>query len=266
MEYFHKYLKYKHKNKIIIEQNLSNDSDEVPILIIPKNTLLFRVVDDKITDFVGVKIDDKYCIPKEFNVFFYFSPFIVDGLPIWFKDFKNLDIYVVNDDIKVLKLIEDSKYNRSIRAHTNVKIATSCDKIVNSCLKGRQYDVCFTEYMLNKYPDVMGWIGITQNDSKKVINEMKNGALKDKEIKKYVHLMKDNRNVWGPAEVALYPLKNRSSSDLFTNIDQANDFISKNSFNYTHYATVERNKYKIIKFMKKNAKYNPITKFYELKI
>ena len=264
-KYYNKYKKYKKKNKHIL--------NNIPTITIPKNTLLFRVVNEPITDYVGIKLThdivndmykdkvDSYCIPKEYNVFFYMSPFIVDGLPIWFESFKNIEIYILNNDIKVLSMIGNSKYNRSIRI-TKKEIATSCDKIKDSCIKiGRHYDLCLTEQLIKSRPDILGWTAITKNDAKKFMKEYSNF---DQDKKKYVQLGKDNRGIEGPIELAIYPLKKRNNNNVF--INDVNNWLKQDTFNYKHIITLERDKDKIIKFMNKHAKLNVNTKFYEYKL
>ena len=273
--YYGKYMKYKQKN------NKMNHVKDVPFIIIPKNTLLFRVVNAPITDFIGVKLEEnnisafeksknnvnvgKYCIPKEFNVFFYMSPFIADGLSEWFKDFKNLEIYATNNDIKILSMIGNSKYNRSMRFTSD--LATSCDKVNDSCINGRYYDLCFSHNMIREHPSIMGWISVTRNDAKKFMNEIKNGNLKDREIINYIHLVKDNRGVLGPAEVAIYPLKKRINDNQYINESDIDNWINNNEqFNYRHIVSLNRDKNIILDFMRQHAILNDRTKFYEYKI
>lgn len=270
--HYNKYIKYKKKNKKL----MNKIKDTIPFIIVPKNTLLFRVVHDSITDFVGVKLTKeniseyeknndnigKYCIPKEYNVFFYLSPFVADGMPEWFSEFKNIEIYATNYDIKVLSLIGNSRYNRSMRYTSD--LATSCDKIDDSCISGRYYDLCFSQIMIKKYPEIMGWISVTRNDAKKFMNQLENGDLKDPDVKKYIHLTKDNRGVIGPAEIALYPLKKRINENKY--IKDVDKWINNNEFNYRHITKLPRDKQKIIEFMEQYSIFNEKTKFYEYRV
>jgi hypothetical protein len=265
-KYYNKYKKYKNKNKHML--------NNIPTITVPKNTLLFRVVNEPVTDYAGVKLthdivndiyNDKvnsYCIPKEYNVFFYTSPFIVDGLPQWFSSFKTIEVYAVNYDIKILSMIGNSKYNRSIRTTDN-GVATSCNKITDSCLKsGRYYDLCLTEQLIKSRSDVLGWTAITKNDAKKFMKEYDNF---DQDVKKYVQVGKDNRGVVGPVEIALYPLKKRKDNNVF--ISDVDTWLKqKDNFNYRHIITLDRDKKKIIEFMDRYAELNENTKFYEYKL
>ena len=96
--YYHKYLKYKNKylalknNSMIggkINSNTNEPFDEKSIIVLPKGTLLFRVVKDPQTDFIGVPFDGKHCIASSLNVSFYFSPFVVPYSPLFFLKSSN---------------------------------------------------------------------------------------------------------------------------------------------------------------------------------
>jgi hypothetical protein len=273
-----KYLKYKQKylelknypNLIggadsksdILYSNINEPFDEKSIIIIPKNTLLFRSVLDSTTDFTGIKLNDKYCLPSSYNVFFYFSPFIIDGLPHWFKDYQTINVYITTHDIKILSLIKNSIYNRGSRI-TNT-ILTKCNLVKTSCLEGREYDPCFTDIFMDKYPDVMGWIAISKGDGIKLKKEMSNGYVSDRKIRKYIHLTHDNRKVWGPPEVALYPLKNRIRNDKIIDNNKSKEWIEKEEFNYKFLCTLDRKKETLIKFMEKYSIFDPQTLYYSL--
>ena len=43
---------------------------EIPIITIPKNTLLFRAVKHPEADYVGRELGGRVCIPPNYNVFF----------------------------------------------------------------------------------------------------------------------------------------------------------------------------------------------------
>ena len=55
------------------------EGTEIPTITIPKNTLLFRASKHLESDFVGVDVG-KLCIPPNYNVFFYYTPFAVDSV------------------------------------------------------------------------------------------------------------------------------------------------------------------------------------------
>jgi hypothetical protein len=84
---------------------------------IPKNTLLFRVVDNYKTDLFGVNLDNKSCIPFNYNIFFYFDPYTIDFIPQWYKNTKKIEVYATNEDI--LNLVYDVTDNlNSLRINT----------------------------------------------------------------------------------------------------------------------------------------------------
>ena len=67
---------------------------KVPLIELPEGTLLFRVVPDKSTDFTGVKVEDgSYCIPPQYNVFFYFDPFTAEIFPEYLGMIATVEVY-----------------------------------------------------------------------------------------------------------------------------------------------------------------------------
>jgi hypothetical protein len=121
--------------------NYTLPNTDIPVIIIPKNTLLFRVVLDQITDFIGIPlpgnkyendtyVTEKYVIYPQHNVFFYFSPYIADMIPKYFSEFKKLYVYVTTHDLINVSLISSYKYTRRIKYSKN-DFMTGCDKIEN---------------------------------------------------------------------------------------------------------------------------------------
>lgn len=259
------YLKYKSKYLALLNNdpmiggklysNTNEPFDERSIIVLPKGTLLFRVVEDPKTDFIGVPYNKRrHCIASSLNIFFYFSPFIVDGIPKWYKTFQDIHVYVTTRDIKILSLINRSIYNRGSKIIGS--ILTTCDTIKSRCVKGRAYDPCFTNTFLKKYPDVMGWVGITKNDSK-LFKESK--LLSDPTMKQFVHLATDSRGVSGPPEIALYPTARRYMEDVI--IDDPDKWMKEQEFNYEYIFTFKRDKKRLLSFMKNHSKRNPNNNF-----
>ena len=263
--------------------NYTLPNTDIPVIIIPKNTLLFRVVLDQITDFVGIPlpgnkyendtyVTEKYVIYPQQNVFFYFSPYIVDLIPKWFSNFKKLYVFVTTHDLINVSLISTYKYTRRIKYSKN-DIMISCDKIDNKLIKqnssselalpsieikGRYYDPCFTNNFLNKHNNVNGWISTAITDAAETI---KNFNKNKEKYTKYTKFIQNKVNTIGPPEIALYPLKDRVNTNIVIDADKIDSFINSNTYNYQLIKTFDRNYTTIQKWMDKHAVINE-NKFY----
>lgn len=206
-------------------------NSKISTIKIPKGTLLFRCVETPEADFEGVN----GCFPPQYNVFFYFSPFVVDGIH-WFNNIPKIDIYVTTNDIKIVSLISPSKYTRSTRSQKR-QFMISCTKTRKSCLVPRPYDPCFRETFIEKHPSILGWIAIAKDD----VNEYKKANIPE-EKNKYVIQVSDSRGITGPPELAIYPLRKRQFSD----IEPPKDALE---FNYQHVATYSRSGTELLDFM-----------------
>jgi hypothetical protein len=229
--------------------------NKVSLITIPKDTLLFRVVEDWTTDFKGVKVNGYYCVPPQYNVFFYFDPFTGGASKHWEK-IKDIQVYKTTAPLKIVSLISPSKINRGSRM-TKGKVIKSCNKTRKSCLKGRDYDPCFDEDFLQKNPSIVGSIGLGRSDTLKTNKEIENGLLTD--VKDYIHVVKDMRGIEGPPELALYPFRKRYS-------DEVKDAdMEKEDYNYERVETLPRNKDAIKDFLAKNAERVTRKWYYRLK-
>jgi len=215
-------------------------NSKVPLITIPKGTLLFRAVEDKEADFKGVN----NCFSPQYNVFFYFSPFIVDGIPGWYTRIPTMNVYVATQDIEVASLISPSKFTRATRLKKK-QFMIACNKTRKSCLKGRTYDPCFRENFLEKYPEILGWVALGKNDIAAFKNSVKEGIVSPDKLK-FVKYVMDKRSIKGPPELAIYPLKERSMTDVVPPKD-------KSLFNYEHIATISREGNELKEFMEKHA-------------
>jgi hypothetical protein len=217
---------------------------KVKVITIPKDTLLFRVVADYKRDFQGVNIDGSYCIPVQYNVFFYFNPFAVDALPEFYEKHKEIQVYKTTAPLKIISLISPSDLSRGNRM-TKGKVIKSCNQTRKSCKPGRESDACFDDDFLQKNPSIVGWIGIGRSDSIQINKEIETGELQN--VKEFIHLVKDKRNIKGPPELALYPLKSRQADDV-KNID-----IASSEYNYERIKSLPRNHEVLIDFLNNNA-------------
>ena len=80
---------------------------DIPIMVIPRGTLLFRSVREGIDDFCGISNHkNEYCMNKNYNVFFY--PY-----PAYRED--KFKIFVVEETLKIVNLIYPSYLSREVR-------------------------------------------------------------------------------------------------------------------------------------------------------
>jgi hypothetical protein len=141
-------------------------------------------------------------------------------------------------------LISPSDLSRGDRM-TKGKVIKSCNKTRKSCKPGRESDACFDDDFLQKNPSIVGWIGIGRADSIQINKEIETGELQN--VKEFIHLVKDKRNIKGPPELALYPLKSRQAEDV-KNID-----IASSEYNYERIKSLPRNHEVLIDFLNNNA-------------
>jgi hypothetical protein len=229
----------------------------IQIQTIPKGVLLFRAVKNSETDLVGANVSPgKLCIPVNYNVFFYTSPFVVDGVH-WFDDgFPNVDAYITPHPLKIVSMIKPSTLTRSSRKEKG-QVVEECSA-QESCLKGREYDPCFKPEFLQQYPNVHGWVAVTAADSKEVLSAIKQRKLDPSTIT----LVEDGRGVRGPPEIALYPLKTRSLQDVFIEHPAEWKAAKQGEYNYTHVATLKRHCDDRTAFLREHAVYDPRSGFY----
>jgi len=212
----------------------------VPLITIPKGTLLFRCVADRNADYEGVN----NCFSPQYNVFFYFNPFVVDGIPEWYDKIETITIYVASQDIIVASLISPSKFTRKTRLKKK-QFMIPCNKTRKSCLVGRNYDPCFRETFLEKHPEILGWIALGKNDVTAFKDSVKQGIVERKRLQ-YVKYVTDDRKIKGPPELSIYPLKERNEKDVVPPKD-------KSLFNYQYITTLKRKGDDLINFMKEHA-------------
>lgn len=223
---------------------------EVPIIIVPKGTLLFRATEHTEADYVGRDLGGRMCIPPNYNVFFYYSPYIIDSVS-WYDRIMNIEVCVATTDIKIVSLISPSKYTRTSRYDAKNPFLVPCDsdKLKKACFKSRQADPCFRNEFLEEFPDIVGYTSIAKADADKLMASVKRGKLK--KYAKYIPLAKDDRGIEGAPEVVLYPLVKRNPESIY--IDHPESFKGNNQYNYEFVATLNRNCDDREKFMKTHA-------------
>lgn len=227
------------------------------IKTIPKDTLLFRIVTNSIDDMRGVKLENgDRCMTPNYNVYFHPNPFIGTlSLTKYLKNDQNMvHVYKLKNDIKVLWLLNPSKYSRRTKNNRSMFIKR-CSTVKKGCLpkSGNDYDPCVSSTIIEKYPDIVGIIAISVGDTR----EMKKGLKKTQRLQKYFKFASDSRGLNGVPELILHPLRRRPNKDL---IIKETDSIENN---YEEVTKFDRFNYQSLeKFMEKHAEYNSNTYFF----
>jgi len=231
---------------------------KIPILTIPKGTLLFRAVQHSEGDFTGADIKlGRRCIPRNYNVFFYMDPFVAD-IHSELDNVPSVDVYVAPHDLKVVSMIGDSPLTRGSRYGSDKSPMVSCSEIKDTCLEGRSYDPCFKDEFIKAHPEIHGWAAIGRSDAEKLKKAIESGK-----VPKTVRKETDSKGTVGALELALYPLKERELQDV--NIDHPEDWKARHVFNYKHVATLERKCDDRAIFIKERTSFDETTGFFTLK-
>ena len=222
---------------------------QVPILTIPKNTLLFRAAMNDERDYTGVDLGNKLCIPPNYNVFFYFTPFAVDSVK-WYDRIQNIQVCRTTQELKIVSLISPSEYTRNSRYDKQpFLLPCDSDQIKKSCFKSRNADPCFRDSFIQTFPNVVGYTALPKKDADALMANVKRGKLRT--YAKYIPLVKDARGVEGTPEVVLYPLTKRRTESIY--INHPEEWKATQRFNYEHIETLNRNCEDRKVFMDKHA-------------
>jgi hypothetical protein len=252
-------MKTRKQNKFLNYNNL-----RIPIITIPKGTLLFRGVKNINSDFAGIpQSDGTYNLTPYHNVFFYPYPFIADLHRKWYNDLthynNSVEVYETLHPIKIVSLVSPSHYTR--RNRFKDQFITQCSKLYSN---GRSYDPCFTKDFVEKYPEVNGMEAVEMKDGHDFHAALKQGELTTKE-RSYLHWTTNAKHANSIKEYILYPLKKRYN----TIIKDVNVWKEdhKDEFLYRHVISLSReNKNSAIhEFMETNARFIPSTKLWRLK-
>jgi hypothetical protein len=233
---------------------------KLKVKIIPKNTLLFRLTKSPDNDLRGVPIDDSTrCITPNFNVFFHPNPFIGYYMykDYWKDTGTTVNIYMLEKDIKVLMLIEPSKYSRMTNK-TKRNFLKQCSDVPKGCMPkpGNSYDPCFSQTLIKKYPDIVGMISLAPGDNK-LLNKAKKRGIPKKTMRILdSQKAKDSFGINEIPELILHPLIKRPSKQIIVHPED------KLENNYKLLKKMNFNEDELHKFMNKFTKYDPTTFFY----
>jgi len=231
-------------------ETIEFEETEIPILRIPKGTLLFRATLHEESDYVGRDLGGRLCIPPNYNVFFYYTPFAIDSVR-WYNRIINVEVCVTTRELKIVSLISPSKFTRTSRFDEKQPFLLPCnsDKLKKACFKNREVDPCFRDSFIEEFPDVVGYTSIANKDAEKLMDAIKHGSLK--KYAKYIPLTKDDRGIQGTPEVVLYPLTKRRTESIY--IDHPESFKGSSEYNYKYITSLNRNCEDREKFMKEHA-------------
>jgi len=230
---------------------------DILVKTIPKNTLLFRATGAPENDLRGFPLDDgSRCIIPNSNVFFYPNPFTASKtFGKWLQQSAKMYVYVLNNDVRVINLINPSKYTRGTKS-TKRNFIKKCSLVPKGCMPNSllAQDPCLSDTMVKKYPDVVGMIAIAYSDSVRLKRSLKKTQ---KNILKYFKMAGDSRGTTGIPELILHPLTRRPSKQMIIN---ESDTLENNYKLITKFELNEESKLK--QFMDKHSKYDPETFFY----
>lgn len=229
---------------------------------IPKGTLLFRLSKDIENDLRGVPLEDKTrCIAPHFKVFFYANPFASEfAFKQYLSDYdKNIYVFILTEDIHVFNLLNPSPYTRQDKTRKRFFLKR-CSTVKQGCLpkKLNEYDACFSDTIIKKYPNIVGYIANVWSDSvsmKKTLHSSENAK-----YKKYFNFAEDIAKVKSIPELAIYPLVSRSSKNVIVNSED------KLENSYKLFRKFNRNdKKSIVSFMDNHTTFNPETFYFNYK-
>ena len=233
------------------------------IKTIPKGTLLFRILKNQENDMRGVPIEnDKRCLTPNFNVYFYPNPFAAQ---IAFEKYLDTHydqyvyVYILNKDIKVISLLNPSKYSRADKQRKGIFIKR-CATVKKGCLPRNYntYDACLSDTIIKKFPEIVGTIAVVQADARSMKKKLPNA--KNATIRRFFKNAEDRLGTKSVPELSIHPLILRPSKDVIT---KEGDLLENNyrvlrKFN-------RRDRDLIIKFMDTKTVYNPETFYYTYK-
>lgn len=209
------------------ENNVKHD---VPIITIPKGTLLFRSIrgDDQ-ADYCGIeigKIRKERCLHKNHNVFFYPFP----GYSGLYAVANRISAFVVEREMKLLNLRNPATIHRANKDNKDIyfRDCNTIEKSFCNGLIGRRYDPCFSEHFIERNPDVVGMITLAKKDT--VNSHM--GPYHNEKTSRYSVFSQDSRKVQGIPEFILYPLETRNLKEIRWTLD---DCKKKGKHNYSEF-------------------------------
>ena len=192
---------------------------EFKTITIPKGTILFRGIhndpakghDSLFAELIGYRKEKYHTIAPTLNTFFYPVPYVSDSVQIYPIHI----MYVTQYDIELLLLLNPSTISRADKDNPIYKhIFRTCSDISEKDKCNHfmpDYDPCFTELFMQRYPQIDGYIGIAEQDASYFSKKYK--AMLEKNKPKVLHiipsLLSDSRDIIGIPEIVIHPLRFR---------------------------------------------------------
>ena len=193
---------------------------QVPITIIPRGTLLFRAGGQPEGDFCGIPDGNRFCLNKNFEVFFYPYPGYWGG---------SFNIFVVEETLKIVNLIYPSYLSRDDTYNEDYDFLTSCvtaEPIFCGNLSGRWEEPCLSKEFLEANPDINGLIAIHDDD----IDRMHIPGYEF--LNNYSLFYQDIRGSKGIPEIILYPKQQRMLEEQNWSLEECSDTKNPNNYSY----------------------------------
>lgn len=183
-------------------------------ITIPKGTLLFRGIQfSDLTPREHLKefVNRGSCIPPTKNVYFYPVPYAAIAI----NNYNVHILYTTNYDLELLLLVrpakafkpdaseEETSLSRILTICTNISKRDKCDNTM------QEDDPCFTDFFLDNFPHIMGYIGLDAGDVDSFFGRyraMIRANMKDEISQIFPALVENSRDIVGIPEIVLHPL------------------------------------------------------------
>lgn len=192
-----------------------DDGSEFKTLTIPKGTVLFRGLHYEnnkqfiklFEDLIGYEKNDTFSIAPTMNVFFYPAPYVTQCV-----DNYNLHIiYILNYDIELLLMIKPAelyRFDKNNNSEPAIKIIKRCSQISeeDKCgFKMSKWDPCFTNYIIDNYSHIVGYIGLERGDVVHFLGQVKKYSILEQIVQILPCISENSRGLTGIPEIVLHP-------------------------------------------------------------
>lgn len=198
----------------MLKQYTLDDGFTFETITIPKGTLLFRGIqfsDLTPDEYMREFANKGSCIPPTKNVYFYPAPYVAMAVNVF-----NVHIlYTTNYDLELLLLVRpssgfkpdaddiDPRYERLITICKKLSKSDGCDR------PHSEDDPCFTPLLLEKFPHILGYIGLDAGDVDAFFGRyraMIQQSMKEELAHIIPSIVANSRDIVGIPEIVLYPL------------------------------------------------------------
>lgn len=210
----------------MIQNYTTKNGANFQTVTLPKGIVLFRGIyfeegmrHEKIfSDLLGYRTGNYFKISPTFNTFFYPAPYVSQCV----DQFNIHIIYTTNVDLELLLLIKPSVHHRGLRKDSNNplhELIDTCTSISDKDACGfemKEADPCFTNEILQSYPQIKGYIAIAKSDKDRFYRQYKLFFDKHQNMNKINQMLPtmlcDTREFIGIPEIVIHPHSNRQLS------------------------------------------------------